>query len=94
MSWQTTTIRRGANHPLHLILTLATCGLWALVWIPVAIAGRRTVITGVHPLPYPPPVYGYGPVLHPGAPPRPQPPPAPRPKPEPPPQDDRKKPPW
>jgi hypothetical protein len=34
------------NHILHLILTLVTLGLWAIVWIIVSIAGgekRRTV---------------------------------------------------
>ena len=27
------------NHVLHLILTLVTCGLWAIVWIIMAAAG-------------------------------------------------------
>lgn len=40
-----TTTRRGANHPLHLILTLITCGMWAPVWIVVAAVGRRTTVT-------------------------------------------------
>lgn len=35
--------RRSANHVLHLILTICTCGLWGLVWIVVGIIGRRTV---------------------------------------------------
>lgn len=36
--------RRGANHTLHLILSLLTCGLWAVTGWPVAAAmGRRTV---------------------------------------------------
>lgn len=38
-----TTTRTGANHPLHLICTLATCGLWSPVWIVCAIVGRKTV---------------------------------------------------
>lgn len=35
--------RPGVNHPLHLVLTLLTCGLWAPVWIVMAIveAARR-----------------------------------------------------
>lgn len=35
------TERRGVNHPLHAVLTIVTCGLWAPVWIVVAILGRR-----------------------------------------------------
>lgn len=39
-----TTERRGANHGLHLVLTLLTCGLWAVTGWPIAAArGRRTV---------------------------------------------------
>ncbi|MFE9743571.1 hypothetical protein ACFYOT_01565 [Saccharothrix saharensis] len=30
--------RRGVNHGLHLVLTILTCGLWAIVWIIVAIS--------------------------------------------------------
>ncbi|GAB2989600.1 hypothetical protein [Saccharothrix stipae] len=30
--------RPGVNHGLHLILTILTCGLWAIVWIIVAIS--------------------------------------------------------
>lgn len=35
------------NHVLHLILTLVTAGLWALVWIIAAIVGgeRRQTLT-------------------------------------------------
>jgi hypothetical protein len=38
---------RRVNHVLHLILTLVTFGLWAIVWIIVAIAGgeKREVVT-------------------------------------------------
>lgn len=34
------------NHVLHLILTLVTCGAWALVWVILAIAGgeKRHVV--------------------------------------------------
>lgn len=35
------TERRGPNHLLHLVLTVITCGLWAPVWIAVAIFGRK-----------------------------------------------------
>jgi hypothetical protein len=35
--------RRGANHGLHVFLTLMTCGLWAVTGWPIAAArGRRT----------------------------------------------------
>ena len=35
------------NHVLHLILTLATFGLWGIVWLIVAVAGgeKREMIT-------------------------------------------------
>lgn len=49
------TVRRPCNHPLHAVLTLLTCGLWAFVWIPAAIAGWREHITyrvPPQPLPY------------------------------------------
>lgn len=29
--------RQGTNHVLHLILTLITFGLWAIVWLGVAV---------------------------------------------------------
>ena len=36
--------RRGANHGLHLVLSLLTCGLWAVTGWPIAaVLGRRTV---------------------------------------------------
>lgn len=38
-----TTERREANHTLHIVLTMLTCGMWAPVWIVAAIRGRRTV---------------------------------------------------
>ncbi|MGX1483411.1 hypothetical protein RKD45_002487 [Streptomyces griseus] len=38
--------RRQANHTLHIILTIATCGLWAITGWPIAaIMGRKTVTT-------------------------------------------------
>ncbi|MEU5834499.1 hypothetical protein ABZ820_12615 [Streptomyces diacarni] len=37
------TTRRGANHGLHLVLTLLTCGIWAITGWPIAaIMGRKT----------------------------------------------------
>lgn len=38
---------RRTNHILHLILTLVTLGVWAIVWICVAIFGgeKRKVLT-------------------------------------------------
>lgn len=34
--------RRGANHGLHLVLTLLTCGMWAITGWPIAAAmGRK-----------------------------------------------------
>ncbi|MFE0079196.1 hypothetical protein [[Kitasatospora] papulosa] len=51
--------KRQANHTLHIILTIATCGLWAITGWPIAaIMGRKTVTT----MPAPPPVQqGYYP---------------------------------
>lgn len=38
----TVTTKRGANHGLHLVLTLLTCGLWAITGWPIAaIMGRK-----------------------------------------------------
>ena len=61
--------KRGANHGLHLILTLLTCGLWAITGLPIAaIMGRKKTYRGpaqpqYYPQyqqpPYPP--QGYGP---------------------------------
>jgi hypothetical protein len=38
--------RRGANHGLHLVFSLLTCGLWAVTGWPVAavLGRRRTVV--------------------------------------------------
>lgn len=36
--------KRGANHGLHLVLTLLTCGMWAITGWPIAAAmGRKRV---------------------------------------------------
>lgn len=31
----------GANHLLHLVLTIVTAGLWLLVWLAVGVGGGR-----------------------------------------------------
>jgi len=38
---------KSVNHVLHLILTLVTLGLWAIVWIALAIFGgeKRSLVT-------------------------------------------------
>lgn len=36
---QTLALASAPNHVLHLILTLATVGLWAFVWIALALVG-------------------------------------------------------
>ncbi|MFI6339430.1 hypothetical protein [Streptomyces sp. NPDC050535] len=42
--------RRGANHGLHVFLTIISCGLWAVTGWPIAAAmGRKTVTTGYAP---------------------------------------------
>lgn len=36
------------NHILHLILTLVTCGVWAIVWIVLAfVGGERRIVLNV-----------------------------------------------
>jgi hypothetical protein len=53
-------VRRGANHGLHVFLSIITCGLWAITGWPIAAAmGRKTHTTTYGP-PQPPP-YGYPP---------------------------------
>lgn len=50
--------KRGANHGLHLFLTLITCGVWAITGWPIAAAmGRKKTVTTYAP----PPPLGYGP---------------------------------
>jgi hypothetical protein len=40
------TVKRGANHGLHLTLTICTCGIWAITGWPIAAAmGRKKTIT-------------------------------------------------
>lgn len=49
--------RRGANHGLHIVLSVLTCGIWAITGWPIAaIMGRRTVTTIPAPQ-LPPPGY-------------------------------------
>jgi hypothetical protein len=51
---QTYVTKRGANHTLHIVLSVVTCGLWLPVWAIAAAMGRKTKTT-VYPGP------GYGP---------------------------------
>lgn len=59
--------KRGANHTLHVILTICTCGIWAITGWPIAAAmGRKSTTTAYPPQqqwqqPPPPPGYGYPP---------------------------------
>lgn len=54
------TEKRGANHGLHLFLTICTCGMWAITGWPIAaIMGRKKTVTTYAPPPGPPP-QGYG----------------------------------
>lgn len=63
--------KRGANHTLHLVLTLLTCGLWAITGWPIAaIMGRKRTYRG-------PAQPQYYPQYQPPPPPGPQPPPYP-----------------
>lgn len=81
MPHQTTVTRRGANHGLHVFLTICTCGLWAITGWPIAAAmGRKTKTTAWVPeqpqqLPYgqppqqawgAPPQAGQWPTMQPG----------------------------
>ena len=58
--------KRGANHGLHIVLTILTCGIWAITGWPIAaIMGRKHVTTtyGGPPMQQPygyPPQQGYG----------------------------------
>lgn len=40
---QVVTQRQGTNHVLHLILTVLTLGLWAIVWAVVATMNRSKI---------------------------------------------------
>lgn len=54
--------KRSANHGLHIILTILTCGIWAITGWPIASAmGRKTVTTGPPPGYPPQQPYGYPP---------------------------------
>ena len=58
--------RRGANHGLHVFLTIITCGLWAITGWPIAAAMGRKTVTKVPtyqppPQQLPPQQYGYPP---------------------------------
>ncbi|MFG3349513.1 SHOCT domain-containing protein [Streptomyces sp. NPDC048018] len=56
MSYQRVVEKRGANHTLHIVLTIVTCGLWAITGWPIAaIMGRKTVTRVPTPPPYAPP---------------------------------------
>lgn len=35
--------KRGANHALHLVLSIFTAGIWIPFWIIAAMKGRKTV---------------------------------------------------
>lgn len=56
------TEKRGANHGLHLFLTVCTCGLWAITGWPIAAAiGRKKTVTTQAPPGYGPPPPGWQP---------------------------------
>lgn len=52
--------RRGANHGLHVFLSLITCGIWAITGWPIATALGRKSVTRV-PVPPPMPQQQYAP---------------------------------
>lgn len=37
-------VRRRVNHGLHFVLTLLTGGAWLVVWIPLAMRGKKRVV--------------------------------------------------
>ncbi|MGW4810539.1 hypothetical protein ACWEPB_02690 [Kitasatospora cineracea] len=52
MTKTTVVTKRGANHGLHIVLTILTCGLWAITGWPIAAAmGRKTKTTYAAPPP-------------------------------------------
>lgn len=56
---QQVTTKRGANHVLHLIISVLTCGVWAITGWPIAaLIGRRTTTTQQPPA-LPPQQYPY-----------------------------------
>lgn len=53
--------RRGANHGLHVFLSIVTCGLWMITGWPIAtMMGRKTVTRVPVPSPQAPPMPPYG----------------------------------
>ncbi|MEU6342205.1 hypothetical protein ABZ883_14835 [Streptomyces sp. NPDC046977] len=42
-------IEQGANHTLHIILSIFTCGLWLPIWAIAAAMGRKKTITSYGP---------------------------------------------
>ncbi|MDX3074634.1 hypothetical protein [Streptomyces sp. MI02-7b] len=54
-------VKRGANHGLHIFLSIITCGIWAITGWPIAAAmGRKQTMTTYGPpqqQPYPPTAY-------------------------------------
>lgn len=88
---QTQVTRRGANHGLHIVLTICTCGIWAITGWPIAAMMGRKTRTTVYPGPQqyaPPPPQPYPPQQPYGYPPQPGfgPPPGQYPPPQQPPQ--------
>lgn len=55
--------RRGANHGLHVFLSIITCGVWAITGWPIATAMGRKTVTKV-PV-YQPPQQQYPPQQYP-----------------------------
>src|SRR5690242_12248561 len=54
---QTQVTRRGANHGLHVFLSIITCGIWAVTGWPIAAAMGRKTKTTVYTAPQPPQPY-------------------------------------
>lgn len=55
-------VKQGANHTLHLILSICTCGIWAITGWPIAAAlGRKKTVTTYAPPPQPYPQQPYPP---------------------------------
>lgn len=51
-------VKRGANHGLHVFLSIITCGLWAITGWPIAAAmGRKTVVKSYGPPQQQPPAH-------------------------------------
>lgn len=54
-------VKRGANHGLHVVLTVLTCGIWAVTGWPIATAMGRKTVTTTQGGPVPPPWAGQAP---------------------------------